>query len=92
MKPEQEVEQHLVRRVKALGGLCVKLAPIQAGVPDRLVILPPGTIDLVELKAPKGRTRPIQIWWHSQARRVGYEVPILASVAAVDRWLDKKSK
>lgn len=88
MRPEETVEQHLRSRVEAAGGMCIKFAPTRAGVPDRLVILPGGRLFLVELKAARGRLRPIQEVWHRRARRIGLLVPVLHTKAAVDRWLD----
>lgn len=35
---ERDVEALLRRQVTDAGGLCVKLAPTEAGVPDRLVV------------------------------------------------------
>jgi hypothetical protein len=40
---EKDVEQALVRRVKALGGLCEKfVSPGRRSVPDRIITLPGG--------------------------------------------------
>lgn len=52
---EKDIEQKLVRIVKAADGLCLKwVSPGCAGVPDRICILPGGKIIFVELKRPKG--------------------------------------
>lgn len=88
MGPERLIEAHLSRRVRAAGGWSLKIAPIVAGTPDRLVLLPGGRVYLVELKAPRGRLRPAQVVWHRRAARMGHPVVVLASKAAVDRWLD----
>lgn len=50
---EKAIEDYLRLRVKHLGGRAYKFSsPGNAGVPDRLVVLPGGRIAFVELKAP----------------------------------------
>lgn len=84
------VEDRLCKGVKTLGGMCIKVAPIMAGVPDRLVLLPGGRMFLVELKA-KGRTlRPIQRVFHARAAKIGVEVVVLTGPDQVDAWLDEQ--
>lgn len=85
---EASIELHLRRRVKAMGGMCEKLAPINSGAPDRLVIMPGGRMVLVELKTESGRIRPIQKMWHARALECGVKVVVLAGRAAVDAWCD----
>lgn len=85
---ESVVERHLVQRVRALGGQCVKLMPTIAGVPDRLVLLPNGGFALVELKQPKGRLSPVQIEWHRRLAEIGHPVAVLWSKEEVDLWLE----
>lgn len=59
---EREVEQALVREVRKAGGIAPKFtSPGNAGMPDRLIILPGGHIAFVELKAPGQKPRPLQI-------------------------------
>lgn len=58
---EKTVEQALVRAVKKAGGIAPKLtSPANAGMPDRIIILPGGKICFVELKAPGQKPRPLQ--------------------------------
>lgn len=59
---EREVEQALVRQVRKHGGIAPKLtSPANAGMPDRLIILPQGKVCFVELKAPGKKPRPLQL-------------------------------
>ena len=59
---EREVEKALVHAVRKHGGIAPKLtSPNNAGMPDRLLILPPGKVCFVELKAPGKKPRPLQL-------------------------------
>lgn len=84
---ESDIERYLRSKVAALGGLVIKIAPVIAGVPDDLVILPGGRIYLVELKTRKGTLRPIQLAFHRRLRTRGVPVHVLRGVSEVDRWL-----
>lgn len=88
-RPEAMLEEFFVKRVRLLGGHTIKLAPTQAGTPDRLVMMPGGYIYLVEMKAPGGRLRPIQVEWHSRAAAIGVHVVVLKSRGEVVCWLRK---
>lgn len=57
---EKDLEQRLVREVKRIGGWALKFtSPGQAGVPDRILLFP-GKVYFVELKAPGKNLRPLQ--------------------------------
>ena len=86
---ERVVEALLARRVRELGGRAVKLVPVDAGLPDRLVLLPGGRSYLVELKAPGGRLRPIQKVWHERAAAIGHHVVVLRSTEDVEQWIEE---
>lgn len=83
---ERRVEERLIRAVRDLGGLCIKLTPPPAGIPDRLVLLPGGVVEFIELKAPGGQLRPIQRVIHERLRARGHQVLVISSVREVDEW------
>lgn len=85
---ERDVEALLRRQVTDAGGLCVKLAPTEAGVPDRLVVWE-GRIWLVELKRADGRLRPVQVGWHERAAAAGVDVVVLYGAEGVREWLEE---
>lgn len=85
---EDRVENHLIKRVRAAGGMTIKNVPTVAGVPDRLVILPGNRIRFVELKSPTGSSRRAQLAWARKAAKRGVEVALLNSIEAVDAWID----
>lgn len=84
--PEQKVEDALWDAVRRRGGLCEKIAPIRAGVPDRMVILF-GQVHLVELKAPNGVLRPDQYVFKERCASRGVTVHLLWGVEEVHRWV-----
>lgn len=85
---ESDVESRLVKRVESLGGKCIKLWPTQEGLPDRLVVLPRGTIIFVELKRPKGgRLAPLQVWQHKVLRGLGCRVYVVNTYEKIEEVL-----
>jgi len=85
---EKKIEKYLVTKVEALGGLCVKFAPLFfAGFPDRIVLLPGGRCIFVELKAPGKKPNALQLRVHGVLRGVGFRVDVLDSKEMVDDFL-----
>ena len=83
---ERDVESHLVKRVKELGGEVRKVEWIgRNGAPDRFVMLPTGCC-WVELKAPGQKPKPHQQREHERMRAKGQIVLVLDSVEAVEEW------
>ena len=93
---ERDVEAHLVKRVKELGGECRKVQWLgRNGAPDRLVMLPaihpkcgctiPASV-WVELKAPGQKAKPHQVREHARMRAMGQVVLVLDSPEAIDEW------
>ena len=75
---EKQIEQKLVKTVRAAGGICPKLvSPGTDGMPDRLVLLPGGHIAFAEVKAPGMKPRLLQVRRHEQLRALGFQVFIL---------------
>lgn len=95
---ESYIENHLVEKVRALGGECRKVKWIgRRGAPDRLVMLPPvitnaahfadgGTV-WVELKAPGEKVKPHQAREHERMRRMGQRVEVIDSIEGVEALL-----
>ena len=85
---EREVEGYLVRQVERLGGMCPKFDSVR-GWPDRIVLLPSGTLAWVETKRPVGGVlSPAQLVVHEQLRRVGQQVFVVWSREEVDELLE----
>src|SRR5690242_229447 len=88
---ETSVEKRLIRETRALGGICWKIMPVVAGMPDRLVMLPGNWIELVETKAPGGNLRPAQRVMISRVRPLGVRVSVLGSVDDVATWAAERA-
>lgn len=97
---ESQIEKHLVKRVKELGGEVRKVQWIgRRGAPDRLVMLPYrasfSTGDYsrapesfwVELKAPGVKPEPHQLREHERMRKMGQRVVVIDSIEGVEELL-----
>jgi hypothetical protein len=83
---ERDVEQALVKRIKALGGECEKFtSPAKRSVPDRLVMLPCGRVEFVECKRPGEKPTEKQKRDHERRRALGCVVHVIDSLEAIDR-------
>lgn len=81
---EKQIEQKLVKAVKAEGGMCPKLiSPGTDGMPDRLVMLPKARIGFVEVKASGAKPRPLQVKRHKQLQDLGFHVSVLDDPAQI---------
>jgi len=86
---ESQIEKHLVKRVKELGGECRKIQWVgRRGAPDRLVMLPGfRSIIWVELKAPGVKPEPHQVREHERMRAMGQLVVVIDSIEGVEELL-----
>lgn len=98
---ERDIERHLVKRVKELGGEVRKVQWIgRRGAPDRLVMLPASwkgrrtsgfwdspTPIWVELKAPGKKAETHQVREHERMRAMGQRVVVIDSIEGVEELL-----
>lgn len=86
---EKVVEEALVKAVKCRGGLALKLTSSSwVGIPDRLVLLPQGSLGFVEVKAPGKVPRPLQVRRLEQLKNLGFKVYVLDSLEKIEGVLD----
>lgn len=72
---ESEIEGYLRKQVEKNGGKCWKwVSPGRLGVPDRIVLMPYGTIAFVETKAPGKTERASQKLVQRILRKLGFTV------------------
>ena len=87
---EKQVEQKLVRAVKARGGICPKfVSPGFDGMPDRIVLLPGRHFGFVEVKAPGEVPRPLQVSRHRLMKKLGFQVYVLDDPEQIGGILDE---
>lgn len=92
-RTEKDVERYLCKRVKELGGKAYKfVSPGNAGVPDRLVVVPTGLESLVtaiymlvEVKKPGGCLRPQQRMKIKELCDMGADCRIVDCYECVDK-------
>ena len=86
---EKAIEAYLVRRVKEMGGLCLKYSnPNTAGYPDRLCVMPEGRTFWVELKSKGEKSRLLQLARMDSLKRRGNQVYTVSSREMVDVVLE----
>lgn len=55
------IESILVDKIKVNRGLCLKFtSPSMTGIPDRIILLAKGKIEIIKTKRPGREPRPIQ--------------------------------
>ena len=87
---EKQIEQKLVKAVKARGGIAPKFSsPGFDGVPDRIVLLPRGRIAFIELKAKGRKMRPLQVRRKRQLESLGFSVYCIDSPEQIGGILDE---
>ncbi len=85
---EKTVENYLKNKVKAVGGIALKInSASMAGLPDRMVLFPEGKIFFVELKAPGKKPRPLQLSAHRILQSLGFKVYVIDSLDGVQKFL-----
>lgn len=90
MAREKEIEQKLVKAVKATGGMCLKfVSPGTNAVPDRIILIALGKIAFVEVKAPGEKPRPLQVARIRQIRNLGFKVFVLNDENQIEAIIDE---
>lgn len=85
---EKQIEAHLVKAVRRIGGVAYKFtSPAHRGVADRVVCLPGGAVWFIELKAEGGRLSPLQKVFADEMTRLNQKYVCLWSKEDVDQWI-----
>lgn len=84
---ERDVENHLIREVRKIGGDCRKVQWVgRRGAPDRLVMYKGA--HFVELKRPGGKPRRNQLKEIHKLNRHGITAICLTTIAEVDNFIE----
>ena len=90
---ERDIERKFVIETKKKGGMALKLiSPGMNGVPDRLVLLPGGRMSFVEVKAPGGKMRSLQIKLKQLLEDLGFRVYCIDGKEQIEGVLDEIEK
>lgn len=77
---ESELEKRFCQLVKQAGGKAYKfVSPGNAGVPDRIVVLPGARIGFVELKRQGGQLRELQRFKRAELENLGCYTAVVDS-------------
>lgn len=89
---EKSIEKTLTEKVRVHGGLCLKwVCPGWAGVPDRIVLLPPGRVVFVELKRPKnGKLSALQKWWRDWLQWHGFVYYVIQDRSKLQWFVERE--
>ena len=86
---EKDIERRLVQKVKAMGGMCIKLLCDQLiGLPDRLCLFPNQKAIFVELKTTGKKPRHIQKFMHNKLRALGFRVEVIDTLEGVNEFIE----
>lgn len=86
---EKDIEKRFCKGIREKGGLPYKFtSPGNAGVPDRLVILPNGSVHFVELKRPGGKLRPLQLLQKEKIESRNGKYYVISTIDEVNKYLD----
>lgn len=90
---EKDIEKILVKEVKKLGGLCYKwVSPGNAGVPDRIVLLPHRPVMFVELKTDTGKPSRLQEVQIKKLKAITEHVYVLKGLEEVRDFIESCKK
>ena len=85
---ERDLERYLIRCVKTMGGACYKfVSPGNAGVPDRIILLPNRDIRFLELKSRFQKPSKLQEFHLQRLRSFGFIANWANSKEAIDEFL-----
>lgn len=91
MKPkesEKTLEARLVREIEALGGMALKYtSQFHRGIPDRIVLLPPGVLTFVELKSTGQKPTKLQMHAMDKLSMLGFDCKVIDSTEGLNEYL-----
>lgn len=87
---EKAIEKYLTEQAEANGLLCLKYSnPNMVGYPDRLLVLPGGSVVWVELKSKGRKPTKIQQVRIAGLRNRGHYVWVIDNRKSIDRLMEK---
>ena len=85
---EKELERKFVNILRKRGCIVYKfVSPGNAGVPDRLVVTPKGTVHFAELKQKGKLLRPLQVMQAKRLAKNNVKVHLVDSLEAIQTFI-----
>lgn len=89
IESEKALEAKLRDRVKAAGGLALKVSSQHyTGLPDRMVLMPGGRITFAEMKTTGQKPTKVQQSRHEELRSLGFEVFVLDTTEGINKFME----
>lgn len=86
---EKDIECYVKHEIEKLGGRCLKwVCPGNAGVPDRIVLMPGGRIWFIEFKDDGGKMSHLQVWWRKTLRKLGFNAFKIRGRGAAETFIE----
>lgn len=86
---EKTLEARIRRETEVRGGIALKYtSQYHRGMPDRILLLPGGSILFVEVKTTGCKPTKLQLRAHEQLRALGFTVGVVDSTIGVDALCD----
>ena len=86
---EKELERKFVNILRKRGCIVYKfVSPGNAGVPDRLVVTPKGTVHFAELKQEGKKMRPLQVMQAMRLAKNHVKVHLVDSMEAIQTFIE----
>ena len=87
---EKELERKFVNILRKRGCIVYKfVSPGNAGVPDRLVVTPKGTVHFAELKQKGKLLRPLQVMQAKRLAKNHVRVHLVDSMEAIQTFIEE---
>lgn len=87
MADEKIFEAKLVKAVKEKGGMAIKVtSQYHRGLPDRLVLLPAGRAEWVEVKSSGKKPTKLQVLTHDRLRALGQKVSVVGTSEELEEY------
>jgi hypothetical protein len=89
MVKEADHEKDLRKAIERAGGKCFKLpAALYRGIPDRLILLPPGRVFFRELKKDGEKATGVQLAFIKILQKMGFNAEVIHGKRGVEEFID----
>ncbi len=87
---EKTIEARLTTEVRKRDGICIKMNSLSMnGLPDRLVLLPPGRAAFAEIKRPGKKPTHLQLRVMAMLSRMGFLAEVIDHTDQIEPFLKK---